>query len=121
MRAACGYADRSAKEKKIMNIFQKIIKLFKTQKAESLETQKRCNYFFIDESGSIGGNSDLFIHGCIVTDVPNLIEEALNRLKCRISDNAYFEEFYSDFVEHGFHAVENHFDIRAAFYQELVY
>lgn len=82
---------------------------------------KNSNYYYIDESGSIGGDSPLFIHGVIITDSPNLIEQTLQNLKTKIDNSAYFEEFSARFKEEGFHAVDNHFDIRAAFYQELVY
>ncbi|MEX1191169.1 MAG: hypothetical protein WEA99_04290 [Brumimicrobium sp.] len=76
-----------------------------------MEEQKITNYFYIDESGSISNNQKLFIHGCVKTDRPDSITEALKELFIDIVDDKYFEEFRDVIIKQGFHACENHPDI----------
>jgi len=76
-------------------------------------------YYYVDESGNILNNSKLFIHGCIKTDTPDLLSEILEEVKEEINKHPYFDEFLDKFKKSGFHAFENHFDIRAKFYQKL--
>lgn len=80
---------------------------------------KKTNYFYIDEGGSVGSNSDFFIHGCIKTDSTRVLENALLKLREEIIDNLYYEEFVERIKEEGFHAVDNHPDIKTEFYKLL--
>lgn len=79
----------------------------------------KTNYYYIDESGGINNNSPIFLHGCVITDTPNLVEKTLNELKESISNELHFEAFREEFEKSGFHAVDNHFDIRTEFYKKL--
>ncbi|WP_296684013.1 hypothetical protein [Flavobacterium sp.] len=81
--------------------------------------EKKTNYFYIDESGNISNNSDLFIHGCIKTDSPETIKDALEKLKADLLDDLYYEDFKGRIQKEGFHATENNFDMRADFYKLL--
>ena len=65
---------------------------------------KKTNYFYIDESGGISNDSKLFIHGCIRTDSPNSISDALLKLKQEILDNVYYENLVDQIKKQGFHA-----------------
>ena len=76
-------------------------------------------YYYVDESGNILNNSKMFIHGCIKTDTPDLLSKTLEEVKQEINDHPYFDDFIDKFNKSGFHAVENHFDIRAKLYQKL--
>lgn len=78
---------------------------------------KKTNYFYIDESGSISNDSSVFIHGCIKTDSPNTINEALENLKNEMLDSLYYQEFSERIRNKGFHATENNFDMRADVYK----
>jgi len=79
------------------------------------------NYYYIDESGHLINNSNIFIHGCIKTDTPENINNAIDIIKSSIRDNIYFQDpnIINDFIKNGFHAVENHPDIRAQLYMHL--
>jgi len=80
---------------------------------------KKVNYFYIDESGSINNDSSVFIHGCIKTDSPNTISEALKKLKEDLEDSLYYNEFSKRIKTEGFHATENNIDMRADVYKLL--
>jgi hypothetical protein len=80
---------------------------------------KRTNYFYVDEAGHINNDSTVFIHGCIKTDVPDVITDALENLHEDIIENLYFDEDEDRIIKEGFHAVENHPDVRAKFYMLL--
>lgn len=80
---------------------------------------KKINYFYIDESGNINNNSNVFIHGCIKTDRPDSIRYALSQLKEELLDNLYYQDFYDRILKEGFHATENNFDMRADVYKLL--
>lgn len=82
---------------------------------------KRENYFYIDESGNLGNDSPVFIHGCIKTDSPHILSDAIQALKREISGHLYFECELEKFLKQGLHATENHPDIRAEFYKILFY
>ncbi|MCL7765446.1 hypothetical protein MPF19_18660 [Polaribacter sp. Z014] len=84
-----------------------------------ITTSKKINYFYIDESGSINNDSDIFIHGCIKTDSPNTISTALEKLKKELIDSLYYEEFAERIKKEGFHATENNMDMRADVYKLL--
>jgi hypothetical protein len=77
----------------------------------------KINYYYIDESGSLGNNSKIFIHGCIKTNSPDIIEESIQKLKKELIDDLYFQEFVAKIISDGFHAVQNHPDIRTHFYK----
>ncbi len=61
----------------------------------------------------------MFIHGCIKTDTPEIIKKSIIELKEQIIDDIYFNSIKEKFIKQGFHAVENHPDIRAKFYSIL--
>ncbi|WP_421824702.1 DUF3800 domain-containing protein [Flagellimonas oceanensis] len=79
----------------------------------------RTNYFYVDESGNINNDSKLFIHGCIRTDSPNTINDALKKLKVELNESIYFEDLRDRILQEGFHATENHIDMRAMVYRVL--
>lgn len=74
------------------------------------------NYFYIDESGTIDGDSNIFILGCYKTDNPDFLREKLSELHQSILIDPYFAFERKKFLKQGFHATENHFDIRARYY-----
>ncbi|MCD9577043.1 DUF3800 domain-containing protein [Flavobacterium soyae] len=84
-----------------------------------MEATQKCNYFYIDESGSISNNSSIFIHGCIKTDSPQTITESLLKLKDEIKNSLYYDDFKEKIIKQGFHATENNLDMRADFYKLL--
>jgi len=73
-------------------------------------------FYYIDEAGSLESNSDFFILGCYKTDTPEEIRLSINMLKEEILNSPYFAFERSKFIQQGFHACKNHFDIRARFY-----
>lgn len=79
---------------------------------------KKTYYYYIDESGHINNNQAAFLYGCIKTDTPNLSSEAIKILKEELKDELYFVE-YQEEIEKGFHACENHPDIKTHFYKIL--
>ncbi|MGB8194147.1 MAG: hypothetical protein WCF67_19600 [Chitinophagaceae bacterium] len=83
------------------------------------QTFKKTNYFYIDESGGILNDSHSFILGCTRTDTPELIEESISNLLSGFEDEIYFAPMIADIRRQGFHAVENHFDVRARFFALL--
>lgn len=78
---------------------------------------KKINYFYIDESGSISNNSGVFIHGCIKTDSPKSINDALKKLLLELTDSLYYEGLKERILDEGFHATENNIDMRADVYK----
>lgn len=82
---------------------------------------KKTNYFYIDESGHLNNDSKIFIHGCIKTDTSEEIDGTIIKLKDVIKDDIYFQDTVAleNFIKQGFHAVDNHPDIRAQFYKIL--
>ncbi len=80
----------------------------------------KTHFYYIDESGGILNNETLFIHGCIKTDTPTFLQQALEEVKAEIQDDLYFNAFMDEFNESGFHAVDNHFDIRTLLYRKLI-
>lgn len=81
--------------------------------------QIKTNYFYIDESGNINNNSELFLHGCIKTDSPNAINKALQKIKNELENDIYFEDLQERILNEGFHATENHIDMRTSVYKVL--
>lgn len=80
---------------------------------------KKINYFYVDESGGIENDSNIFIMGCIKTDTPVLLSDELLKLKEEINKDLYFYGIKDDFNKQGFHAVENHPDVRTKLYARL--
>ncbi|HTB53391.1 MAG TPA: hypothetical protein VK718_11520 [Ferruginibacter sp.] len=80
----------------------------------------KINYYYIDESGAIDNDSSIFILGCIKTEDPKTLQEELNKIIRDINESIYFDQETKDEIrEHGFHAVDNHPDVRAKFYSVL--
>jgi len=86
---------------------------------EIMNKIKKVNYFYIDESGSISNNQPVFIHGCIKTDSPNSISEALDKIKSEWQNLLYYSSFKDKITKQGFHAVENNMDMKADVYKIL--
>lgn len=82
--------------------------------------KNKTNYFYIDESGSLLGDSNVFIHGCIKTDSPDTILNALNLLKQKLADDPLYEKVREKILKKGFHACENDADTQAAMYSLLL-
>ncbi|UGS24765.1 DUF3800 domain-containing protein [Flavobacterium channae] len=79
---------------------------------------KRIYNYYIDESGHINNDQPVFLYGCLKTDTPNLSVDAIKLLKEELKDELYFIEYLKE-IEKGFHACENHPDIRTHFYKIL--
>lgn len=73
-------------------------------------------YYYIDEAGGIDNNSKFFILGCYKTDTPEDISSALIDLKTDILNEPYFAYERKKFLKQGFHACDNHLDIKSRFY-----
>ncbi|MCF8219237.1 MAG: hypothetical protein K9I29_07445 [Bacteroidales bacterium] len=73
-------------------------------------------YYYIDEAGTVEGNSHFFILGCFKTDTPILIENKINDLFESILNDPYFAFERDKLIRQGFHASENHPDIKAKLY-----
>lgn len=80
---------------------------------------KKINHFYIDEAGHINNDSHIFLYGCIKTDTPDILEEALNEIKNELSEEIYFNHLREQLLKRNFHAVDDHPDIRAAIYKIL--
>lgn len=78
-------------------------------------------YFYIDEAGTLStsDNSRFFIISCSITDSPDDINHSLSALRQEITDSPVFALKLDKFSEQGFHACENHFDIRSRYYELL--
>lgn len=84
-----------------------------------LKQEKKRNYFYIDESGNISNNSPIFILGCIKTDSPKSISDALVKLKSDMVSDIYYQRFKTKILKSGFHATENTPDMRTELYKLL--
>jgi hypothetical protein len=82
---------------------------------------KKTNYFYIDEAGHINNNSTIFIHGCVKTDSPETLLESINEITDEILNDDYFIEDIETIKQQGFHATENHPDVRKHYYKRLHY
>lgn len=80
---------------------------------------KKAIYYYLDEAGGIDNDSNIFIHGCIRTDTPDSLEKQLSDLLDSIKDNIYYSSTVEKILNQGFHAVENHFDVRADLFKIL--
>jgi hypothetical protein len=85
----------------------------------SKQVFKKTNYFYIDESGGILNDSPSFILGCTRTDTPELLNESISKLLRGFEDEIYFAPIIEEIKDQGFHAVDNHFDVRAKFFSVL--
>lgn len=77
---------------------------------------KKTFHYYIDESGHINNNQKIFLFGCIKTDTPLISEEIIENLKEELKNELYFED-YIEKLSNPFHAVDDHPDVRAAFYK----
>ncbi|EIA07452.1 DUF3800 domain-containing protein [Flavobacterium frigoris] len=82
---------------------------------------KKTNYFYIDEAGHINNNSNIFIHGCVKTDTPETLLKTINEIKDEILNDDHFIEDIEEIKEQGFHATENHPDVRKYYTSRLHY
>lgn len=82
---------------------------------------KKTNYFYIDESGHINNDSPIFLYGCIKTDTPRLLEEALENLKVELVEDPLLREFGKKVKENNFHATGDSNDVRTAVFRLLPY
>ncbi len=84
-----------------------------------MDGTKKINYFYIDESGSISNNQSIFIHGCVKTDSPHTISDALDKIKSDWRRLLYYSKLKEKISKEGFHAVENNLDMKADVYKIL--
>jgi hypothetical protein len=80
---------------------------------------KKANFFYIDESGGILNDSPSFILGCCRTDTPEIILNSISDLLQGFENEIYYSPIIEKIKEQGFHAVDNHPDIRADFFSLL--
>lgn len=80
---------------------------------------KKTNFFYIDESGGILNDSPSFILGCVRTDTPHLIANSISNLLTDFENEIYYSPMIEQIKEKGFHAVDNHPDVRARFFALL--
>lgn len=80
---------------------------------------KKTNFFYIDESGGILNDSASFILGCIRTDTPQIISDKISKLLQGFENEIYYSPMIDKIMEQGFHAVDNHPDVRARFFALL--
>lgn len=74
-------------------------------------------YYYIDESGGIENDSEFFILGCYKTDTPEEIRSQVDTLYKEILNSPYFAIERKKFIKQkGFHACDNHPDIKSRFY-----
>ncbi len=78
---------------------------------------KKVNHFYIDEAGHVNNDSPIFLYGCIKTDTPEILQNAVQELKEELSEEVYFTHLRGEILSRNFHAVDDHFDVRAAFYK----
>jgi hypothetical protein len=79
----------------------------------------KTRYFYIDESGGILNNSPAFILGCTRTDTPALLNQKITGLLKSFEDKGYFAFMLEQIRTQGFHAVDNHPDVRTMFFSML--
>jgi hypothetical protein len=80
---------------------------------------KKINFFYIDESGGILNDSPSFILGCIRTDSPQTISNRISNLITEFENEIYYVPMIDEIKVQGFHAVDNHPDVRARFFALL--
>lgn len=98
--------------------------IFNYKKYLDLEfmTTIKDTYIFIDEAGTLAQDDDnkYFILSCYITDTPARIKTELYTLRTQIMDDPYNAFDIAKFDRQGFHACENHPDIRSAYYKVLL-
>lgn len=85
-------------------------------------SDKESIYFYIDESGTLDTPTDndrFFILSCYATNTPDIVKQELNKLMKKIQDELYFDNELHELNSTGFHACDNHPDIRAEYYRLL--
>lgn len=76
----------------------------------------KSTYYYLDESGTIDGDSKYFILGCYKTDNPEDLRAKMVGLQNSILVDPIFGYERKKFQLQGFHATENHPDIRSRVY-----
>jgi hypothetical protein len=84
-----------------------------------MKSIKKQMHFYIDESGSIANDSNIFLIGCIKTDTPEILERRITDRLLDMSEDIYYSAKIEEILAQGFHAVENHFDVRTELYKIL--
>lgn len=82
---------------------------------------KKNNFFYIDETGHINNDSKIFIYGCIKTDTPNLLSDALEKLKRDLINDCVLHTFGEVIKTKNFHATGDPFDVRTLVFRLLPY
>ena len=79
-------------------------------------------YIYIDEAGTLVKTDEnkYFILSCYITDSPLQIKDELYSLYESIINTPYLAYEIENFKHQGFHACENHPDIRSRFYSLLL-
>ena len=79
-------------------------------------------YIYIDEAGTLVEKDEnkYFILSCYITDSPQQIKDELDSLYNNIINEPYLAFEVANFKRQGFHACENHPDIRSRFYSLLL-
>ena len=79
-------------------------------------------YLYIDEAGTLDAakkKDRFFILSCCIATTPEIIESKLELLRTEIENDPYFASELIKFKEAGFHACDNHPDIRTRYYSLL--
>jgi hypothetical protein len=79
----------------------------------------KTNHYYVDETGHIQNDSQIFMLGCVKTDTPNEIDQLLGDRLSNMKQEIYYEPLLQDLEKHGFHAVANHPDVRADLFKIL--
>ncbi len=75
-------------------------------------------YFYIDESGKLAKDEGrFFIICCYITDNPERLKREMDSLYNEICNEGYYD--INKFKRQGFHACQNHPDIRSVVYRKL--
>lgn len=100
---------------------QNIKKLFHNIDKRRIDYNYSTNdvYIYIDESGTLTKNDDYFILSCFISDSIDMIREQLDKLRKDILSSPYFYAYRDLFLRQGFHACDNHPDIRSRYYALL--
>lgn len=79
----------------------------------------KTNYYYVDETGHINNDSTLFVYGCIKSDTPNLLEEALKKLKDTLADDVLLSEYGERVKKNNFHATADHISVMTEMFRLL--
>lgn len=79
-------------------------------------------YIYVDEAGTLvlGDVDRFFLLSCYITDTPNIIKSELLTLQNKILNEPYYAFDIERFKQQGFHACDNHPDIRSGYYKLLL-